>query len=103
MLRSIEALRESLLPWKSNKYYFCVCVCIRAPAYVWVPELVGVCMCVRACSIAKHATRMRHFMTSFVASWSPPYFSTISHKWCDVRKKVIEHKMRVLIFCTTIV
>ena len=31
------------------------------------------------------------------------YFSTLSHKRCDFRKKVIEHKMCVLIFSTTFV
>ena len=32
-----------------------------------------------------------------------PYLSTLSHKRCDFRKKVIEHKMRVLSFSTTFV
>jgi hypothetical protein len=30
-------------------------------------------------------------------------FVTLSHKWHDFRKKIIEHKMRVLIFSTTFV
>ena len=36
-----------------------------------------------------------------VAPASPPYFSTLSHKWCDSRKKVIEHKTCAFIFSTT--
>jgi hypothetical protein len=31
------------------------------------------------------------------------YFSTLSHKWHDIQKKVIEHEMFVLIFSTTFV
>ena len=53
------------------------------------------------CNLAlliQHATHMRHAETSFVAPRSPPHFSTLSHKRCDCRKKVIEHKMCVLIF-----
>jgi uncharacterized membrane protein YwzB len=35
-----------------------------------------------------------------VACFAVQYFSTFSHKWDDFRKKVTEHKMRVLIFST---
>ena len=38
---TLTRVRESLLPWKSNKYYVFVCVCGR----------VGVCMRMRACSL----------------------------------------------------
>ena len=37
---------------------------------------------------------MRHIVTSF---W-PLYFSTVSHKRCDFREKVIEHKICVFVF-----
>ena len=46
---TLRRFRESLLPWKSNKYY--VFVCVRARAFVRVPGSVGVCMCVNACSL----------------------------------------------------
>jgi hypothetical protein len=56
-------------------------------------------MRVRACSLAyPDAMRMCHIVTSFVAPLAPPEFSTLFHKLRDIRKKVIEHKMCVLIF-----
>ena len=38
------------------------------------------------------ARRMRHIVTSGVASLAPIYFSTLSHKWHDFTKTVTEHK-----------
>jgi len=52
----------------------------------------------------QHAMRMRHIM--FHVSFPiPQYFSTLSHKLQDFRKKktVTENKMRVLIFSTMFV
>jgi hypothetical protein len=43
---------------------------------------------------------MQSAAMSLVASMAPPYFSTLSHKRRDFRKKVIEYKMSVLIFST---
>ena len=51
--------------------------------------------------IIKHAKRMRHIVLS-VPCLDVPYFPTLSHERHNFRKKkVIEHKMCVLIFSTT--
>jgi hypothetical protein len=67
-----------------------------------VPE-AWACACVHVALLIQHATRMRYIVTSLVTHLAPPYFSTLSHKWQDFRKKVIEHKMCDLIFYTTFV
>jgi hypothetical protein len=69
---------------ESNKYYIFVCVRAR------VHEALRI----------QHAIRMRHIVTSFVTPLAPQYFSTLSHKRHDFRKKVTEHKMCVMIFST---
>ena len=51
----------------------------------------------------QHETHMRHIMTSFLPPLAPPYFSTLSHKQHNFRKKVAEHKMCVLIFSTFVI
>ena len=38
--------------------------------------------------LIQHATRVRHIVTSYVASRSPPYFSELCHKRCNFRKKL---------------
>ena len=58
-------------------------------------------MSARVALLIQHVTRMRHIVTSFVASLAPPNFSTLPHKRHDFRKNVTEHKMCVLIFYTT--
>ena len=46
----------------------------------------------------QHAMRLRHIA---ICGPALQYFSTLSHKWHDLKKKFIEHKMYVLIFSTT--
>ena len=60
----------------------CVCVC------VCVGDRAGV----RVALLIQQATHMRHIVMSFVAPLVPPYFSILSHKRHDFRKKVIEQK-----------
>jgi hypothetical protein len=48
---------------------------VYASACLWVALLI------------QHAARVRHIVTSFVAPLVSPYFSTLSHKRHDFRKK----------------
>jgi hypothetical protein len=71
---------------------------------MWVCGHVGVCMRIGAYSLSNPAaTRMRHIVTSFMASRSALYFSTLSHKRLNSGKKVTEYKTCVFIFSTTFV
>jgi len=51
------------------------------------PEWVSVFL-----QIIQNAMPMHRFILSPVTCLSGPYFSTLSHKWQDFRKKVIEKK-----------
>ena len=64
---------------------------------------VCVCVCVSVALVIQHAKPMRRIVLSSVVSLAAPYFPTLSHKHNDFRKKGIEQKMCVLIFCTTFV
>ena len=55
--------------------------------------------CVSVALGTLHAMRMPRIVS--VACPAVQYFSTLSHKWHDLRKIVIEHKMCVLIPSTT--
>jgi hypothetical protein len=59
--------------------------------------------CVSVTLVIRSAKRMRRIILSSVTCPALPHFSTLSHKRNDFREKVTEHKMPVLIFCTTFV
>ena len=104
--RNIEArLRNHCCCGKAISItYGSVCACLRVHMCMWVPGRVDVCMRIHACSLTNpNATRVRHIVTSFVAPRSPPNFSTLSHKRCYFRKKVILHNMCILSFSITFV
>jgi hypothetical protein len=48
---TLGRIRESLLPWKNNKYYIFVCVWACA------------CACVHVALLIQYAPRMRHIVT----------------------------------------
>jgi len=50
--------------------------------------------------VIQHTKRMRHILSSVACPFGL-YFSTLFHKRHDIRKKVIEYKMCVLIVYTT--
>ena len=58
------------------------------------------------CSISwviRPAKRMRHIILPYMACLAAPYFSTLSHKRNDFRRKVFERKMFVVTFSANFV
>jgi len=60
------------------------------------------CECVSVALVMQHAMRMRPAVISGLSDCTI-FFSTLSHKWHDFRKRVTEYKMCVVIFSATFV
>jgi hypothetical protein len=60
----------------------------------------SVCVCVA--SVIQRAIRMSHIALLPSACLAMPYFSTLSYKRHDFRKKKIGHKIWVLVFSTNL-
>jgi hypothetical protein len=85
-------VRGSLLLWKSNKYYICASVCLRA--CMCVPGRVGVCMRRRACSLSNPTCKAFAPYCDVICGPSvSTTFSTLSNKRCNFRKKAVVLKM----------
>ena len=97
----MRRVRESLLEWKSNKCYIFVCVCTRA--FVRVPGRLGMCMPVRGCSLTYRAcTLYAPYCDVICDPTGSTTSSTLSYKRTTSEKKIIEHKMCVLILPTIV-
>ena len=83
--------------------YWSVCACLLVRACGYPGTWACACAYVHIALLIQDATRVRHIVTYFVAPRSLLYFSALSHKRCEFRKKVTEHKMCVFIFSTTVV
>jgi hypothetical protein len=74
-VRTLRCVHENIVAAeKQSILHICVC-----------GACVCVCACVNVALLIQHGTR--HVVTSFVAPLAPPYFSTLSHKQHDFRKK----------------
>jgi hypothetical protein len=103
---TMRRFRESLLPWKSNKYYIFVCVRADVRVYVrmWLPGSVGVWMLLRAYRLAYPACNSHPPRCDVICgpNGSTVFFNIISWRH-NFRITSYEHKMCVLIFSTTFV
>ena len=66
-------------------------LCVRVRTCVCVRGRVGLCMRISACSLANSARNA--YAPCCDAPQSQPHSSELSHKRCNFRKKVTEHKI----------
>ena len=76
--------------------YWPVCACMRVRACVRACGRPSAWACawayVHTALLIQHAKSMRHILASFVAPRFPLNFSTLSHKRCDFREKLLNIK-----------
>ena len=65
-------------------------------------SVMSVCVCVSVALVIQHAQGKRRLILSSIACPSLPYLCTLSHKRNFFGRKVIGHKMCVLILCTSV-
>jgi hypothetical protein len=95
-LRRFHEIIVALEKQKVLQISVCARACVRSGA-----QVRGVCM--RLALLIRHATRVRHIVTSFVVPLAAPHFSALSQKRHDFRKQVVDNKMCVFIFSTNFV
>jgi hypothetical protein len=75
--------------------------CSKEAVSITYSECVCVCVCVCVAVFNQYAKRTRRIILSYVACSDLAYFTTLSHKWHNHRKKLLNIKF-LLIFSTSL-
>ena len=89
-------LQERQCTYKRNNE-----VCLRNDCFRGQAISVTYSVCVFVASFIQNAKRMCRVILPSVTCLAVQDFSTLSHERQDVREKVIERKICVLVYCTT--